>query len=84
MERIHVFTSSNANSGFSNPPASVAPQTAEHGIPSESLGIFYVPLDSLHDRRLRHSQKRFALSQTEAGSGGEESPDFLAVVVEIS
>ncbi|MCX6974931.1 MAG: hypothetical protein NTZ94_11685 [Verrucomicrobia bacterium] len=38
MERIHVFTSSNANSGFSNPPASVAPKEVE---PDMKLPVFF-------------------------------------------
>ena len=84
MERIHVLTSSNANSGFSPPPVSDAPQKAEHDISSESLGIFHVPFVGARNRRLRHSKKRTDPSQTEAGSGGEENPDSFAVLDEIS
>ncbi|NBR49332.1 hypothetical protein EBU02_10905 [bacterium] len=38
MERIHVFTSSNANSGFSNPPASVTLDEVE---PDMKLPVFF-------------------------------------------
>jgi hypothetical protein len=66
MERIHVFTSPNANSGFSNPPASIAPQKVESNVSFEELPDIRSPFYNSHDRRMRHFQKRRNLDRTEA------------------